>query len=332
MSTDNLTADRLSQLLSSCRERAALCASAWITGTHSLGEIYEEIESWYDRYREGNLPMPQYQDLPSPVQDQLFDAWIEGVEGYFAKRAAKSDSAASKQDPASLFSRMAVAVRAAGHELSAYHMTGQPSKSFTHSETLVLSLGDLIAELNRLPVSSPSHASSPSQPLHATEPVKASPEGSVCKVEPLGEVMPDGGFVFRGVSSSDEVSVRDAQGTLSIMLPKLGPVWISKDQVRSLIAHLTAWLETGSFKLVPRAVSQSTDQSSLLREAHSFTDKTLLYLDEALIHSQDGRDAACEDAIKLSRHFTQQTLAKLNTAFGEEQKGGEGVLVTNQLH
>jgi hypothetical protein len=73
-------------------------------------------------------------------------------------------------DPSSLFNRMAAALRASSLELDHFLSVGEPTKSFAHLETLILGLGELVAELNRLP-------SPPSTEKPVVQPIVGSPEG-----------------------------------------------------------------------------------------------------------------------------------------------------------
>jgi hypothetical protein len=184
-------------LLPQAREHGRSQALTFIEGGQSIGGTVDQEICEFLARRD-----VEWDSIPVRDQDEIRDEYLEGFRAACCRvgsdsgkagghsstsgsmAASSADVPPADRDPASLFSRMAVAIRAAGHELSAYHLTGQPSKSFTHSETLVLSLGDLIAELNRMPVYSHPTGASPSQPLHATDTVKASPEGSVCEVKP----------------------------------------------------------------------------------------------------------------------------------------------------
>lgn len=125
----------------------------------------EEVQKWLDRHHF------------TPIQgefDRMFDAYCKGFTSYHAERwivgldlagladlrerlanAPQVGRDAPERvlwsDPSSLFSRMSAALRAASLELDHFHRTGQPTKSFMHSETMILGLGDLVAELNRIP-------------------------------------------------------------------------------------------------------------------------------------------------------------------------------------
>jgi hypothetical protein len=100
------------------------------------------------------------------------------VEGSFAltppddtqETAGASSAADRHSDPSSLFNRMAAALRASSLELDHFLSVGEPTKSFAHLETLILGLGELVAELNRLP-------SPPSTEKPVVQPIVGSPEG-----------------------------------------------------------------------------------------------------------------------------------------------------------
>jgi hypothetical protein len=95
------------------------------------------------------------------------------VEGSFAltppddtqETAGASSAADRHSDPSSLFNRMAAALRASSLELDHFLSVGEPTKSFAHLETLILGLGELVAELNRLP-------SPPSTEKPVVQPIK----------------------------------------------------------------------------------------------------------------------------------------------------------------
>lgn len=92
---------------------------------------------------------------------------------------------------------------------------------------------------------------------------KTAQEGSVCEVEPLGEVI--GGIVCFRDSVNDPCVLEDTNGHIEIGLEEGGVVSFQKNQVPSLIAHLRAWLLTGSFDLkgLPSSPPSSEDTELL---------------------------------------------------------------------
>lgn len=99
------------------------------------------------------------------------------------------------------------------------------------------------------PIPSPSDASLPSSLSGGAEQVKSSQEGSMCEVGPLGEV--EGG-VLTFNDEDDVLSLVPWEGREWFTARILGTVALNRKQTLSLISHLQAWVETGSFRLVPR--------------------------------------------------------------------------------
>jgi hypothetical protein len=166
--------DTANQPLTSCEKLEILGrkhAVSHFEKGNFLDSPNEEVQKWLDR----NHVMTSNQEF-----DQAYDAYCKGFQSYHVEKwiagltveevadlrsrlysltppvSTQTDSGASLDAdrhsvPPSLFSRMEAALRASAMELDHFHRTGQPTKSFMQSETLILGLGDLVAELNRLP-------------------------------------------------------------------------------------------------------------------------------------------------------------------------------------
>lgn len=81
----------IQNLIPSLRETVFLHLKAYLTGAGELSNIYESLEFWYDRIRDSLHPdLPQWQDVPSNEQDQLFDAWHAAMEDFWRERLTKS--------------------------------------------------------------------------------------------------------------------------------------------------------------------------------------------------------------------------------------------------
>lgn len=149
------TAD-LQTLLSLVQVHGANQIRDWMQNNFSMGGTPDEEIVSFLASRDVD-----FDDLSVPEQDRMRDAYLEGVKDLFRQRLANAPqigqdaplTADRRSYPSSLFSRMEAALRAAAKELDHFHRTGQPTKSFMQSETLILGLGDLVAELNRLPAS-----------------------------------------------------------------------------------------------------------------------------------------------------------------------------------
>lgn len=139
------------------------------------------------------------------------------------------------------------------------------------------------------------------------EPLNASQGGSVFEVEPLGEVNGNGQIVeFQDAGKDSCILTVAWYGVDLFMDGSNGSVSLKREQVPSLIAHLHAWLDTGSFALRESAVD---GRDELIREAA-----------EALEGLLDGTRPNYDDSIFTTQRKRVNSgwkiLTKLQSALG----------------
>jgi hypothetical protein len=91
--TDNsLTADHLSNFKDLLVSVGYSHARQWLQSERELALPDEEIERKYDRWRDDNLPVPQWHDLTEKTKDELRDVYLDSFrEGVSGPDPASSD-------------------------------------------------------------------------------------------------------------------------------------------------------------------------------------------------------------------------------------------------
>jgi hypothetical protein len=284
----------IANLIPRLREHAAAHLLAYLEKGGELSPILESIEFWWDGIRDRDFPeLPMWSDLPAPDRDALFDAWIEAVEDWFSarrvsshpdvlSRSARSGGVGKPGGPSNasgsgapsagtdvLGAKLHEALNALREGLEHVSLrfegnTTNPGNLGTAIRKIGQGMG-LIAALaadQSLPVSVAPAASCASPAPLVPEVVKEALEGSVCEVEPLGEMeATTRGFeIIHFEDRNGEACSLQQSSLADYEPPGSSAVWLGTDrrmhltisQVEKLVAHLQAWVETGSFRLVPR--------------------------------------------------------------------------------
>lgn len=172
----------IQNLLTLCHDYGRELASNFLEGESAIGGTMDDELTEFLARRDVS-----WDSLTIAEQDKIRDEALEAFKSECARRIVKSDLAPAAgnytasdgkmltdaqgrqyqtrfytpETPAAspsslpspvLFGKMKAALLASHDELSAYHATGRPSGSIQRSETLISGLGDLLAEINRVPV------------------------------------------------------------------------------------------------------------------------------------------------------------------------------------
>src|SRR6478672_2773888 len=199
----------ISNLIDPLKAHVTKHLKSYLQEDGELSPILDEIEHWYDSYRDSLHPeLPMWSDLPSSDVDQLFDAWVEASEEFWNQRLTKSDRKTSTlpvsvaQDASSgvdrVFSCLKL-IRSYINQLAdGPHKTAM-TKGWNFMVYGMEDPGTVVLRPDWLKsfteTASPASSAVPS-PL-VPEVVKAAQGGSVCEVEPLGEIDSQGSLHFR---------------------------------------------------------------------------------------------------------------------------------------